>query len=450
MADPVLHLLSDGKLRAVVLDALDKIYGYAGTIYDNPQEDMEGIEGEELWEEAWWRARICGGDRDVETAFEEYLFDKMSQPQRVTPAEISDAFWALARPLQYRSPDYDREYAEAVYASLLNSVGNHLLSWRDSSPFTVARIAPAGEGSWKEMGPWIAHGKLSEPDVGLEAPQEQGAIWSSNGLEVCCAGPSPCTDMAPVWNNKFCYLNVRVAGHISEQALQDLTAELTRTLPSVIRSLTSIQRPPTLAEVLLLVPCNRSLPVLTKGRGILTKNVGFLRRCLDAYFSKPTKKDSLDRRIHNAVSLLVESDMQSNQAVGLAMSIAAIEALLGEKGESVAERLSSNLAVLLEPDLEMRLNAKEFFKSLYGLRSDALHGRSVDDIGGYRQSARCVGAAVLHSVMAREDFLRRSGYDAERPDQLLRDLEKLHWSAGQPMGISVLPVTQLWRKSGAT
>jgi hypothetical protein len=418
MADPILISLSNSELRTLVLDALNEIYSYAGTIYDNPQEDIEDLEGEELWEEAWERARILAGDRDIGAAFQKHLFDGMSEPQRVTPTEVSDAFWALAAPLQYRSPDYDREYAEGIYAAFLSVVANQILSYRDSSPFVVGRVCKTDEGRWIEMPNWV----------------------------IRLAGNSPCADMIAFGNSRFEYLNMRISGSMSEHACRDLADDLARTAPSIIRSLASIQQPPTFPMVgSLWVSCDRSLPVVSEE--MIRKDAGFLRRCLDAYFSRPAKKDSLDRRIQNAVSLLVESDTQSNAAIALALSVASIEALLGEKGESVAERLSGNLAVLLEPDPEARGKAKESFKDLYGLRSDALHGRRIDDIGGYRHSARCVAAAVLHSVIAREALLHRSGFEPERPDQLLRELEKLHFLPGQPGGVLALPVTALWRKA---
>ena len=448
MADSILSSLTNSKLCTLVLDALNKVYSYAGTIYDNPPEDMEGIEGEELWEEAWWRAKICDGDHDIETAFQKHLFDGMSEPQRVTPTEVSDAFWALATPLHYRSPDYDREYAEGVYAAFLNLVANQILSYRDSSPFLVGRVCKTDESCWIEMPNWVIRLPQGEPDVDSIRTEQTNTVWQANGTELQLAGNSPCTDMIPFWNNRFEYLNMRIAGSMSEHACRDLTDDLARTVPSIIRSLTSIQQPPTFCSDNLLVPCDQSLPVVTEGT--IRKHTGFLRRCLDAYFSKTTKKDSLDRRIQNAVSLLVESDTQSKDGVALALSVASIEALLGEKGESVAERLSGNLAVLLEPDPERRGKAKKFFKDLYGLRSDALHGRRIDDIGGYRHSARCVAAAVLHSVIAREDLLRRSGFEPERPDQLLRELEKLHFLPGQPGGVLPLPVAALWRKRHVT
>jgi hypothetical protein len=376
------------------------------------------------------------------------LFDGLAEPQRVTPTEVSEAFWALASPLQYRSPDYDREYAEGVYAAFLNLVSNQILSFRDSRPFLVGRVYKTDESCWMEIPNWVIHLPHGEPDVDPIITEETDTVWQANGIELQLAGRSPCIDMIPYWNNRFEYRNMRIAGSMSEHACRDLTNDLARVVPSIIRSVTSIQQSPALSFSSLLVPCNQSLPVVTEGA--IQKGLSFLRRCLDAYFSKPTKKDSLDRRIQNAVSLLIESDAQSTDSISLALSFASIEALLGEKGESVTERLSGNLAVLLEPDPETRGKAKEFFKALYGLRSDALHGRRIDDIGGYRHSARCVAAAVLHSVIAREALLRRSGFEPERPDQLLSELEKLHFLPGQPGGVLALPVTGLWRKRRAT
>jgi hypothetical protein len=451
MADSVLDLLSNSRLCAAISDALKEVYSYAGTLYDNPQDDMVGIAHADLWHEAWWRARVFA-DGPIEPAFREHLFDKMLRPRRVTPPEISDTFWGMAAPLQHRSPDYDSAYAAGVYAAFLNFVSNCLLSGKDSPPFIVGRIPPSNGNSYTDHPNWISctPGEIpddpsqwvDESDFDAERLLEEESVWHTDGVCIRLVGNSPCTDMAR-WNDEFAYLNMAVRGSMSHQAMEDLTTELVRTMPSIIRSVVATRQMPMLSISTVLVPCQRRLPVVTTA--LLGKNIHFVRRCLDAFFSRPTKKDSLDRRIHNAVSLLVESDTQLNDAVGLALSIAAVEALLGEKGREIDERLSGSLAVLLEPDPGMRAQARKFFKRLYGFRSDALHGQQLDSESHCRDDARCVAAAVLQSVVSREDFLRRSGFQPEQPNELLRSLEDLHWSTGQPMGVSVLPITGLWR-----
>jgi hypothetical protein len=384
----------------------------------------------------------------------------MPRPFRVTLRETLDAFWAVAKPLQCYLADEATRYAEGAYTAFLNLVANQVLS--DSScPLTVARVDLRFGASFAECPHGVVGVRLEladdcdlwpdhSDDIHAAGVLEQESIWDAGGAWIGGGlggvDTSPCTDLAG-WDLELKYLSMKVGGTMSEQARSDLTGELTRILPSIIRSVAVVQETPSsTSEDAFVIECKCKLPVITKA--LLGRNIRFLRRCLDAYFCDSSKKDCMERRIRNAVSLLAESDTQPHDAVGLALAIAAIEALLGEKGESVSERLSGNLAVLLEPDPVMRVKARKLFKDLYGLRSDALHGRQPANVSDHRVKARRVAAAVLHSVISRQDFLLRGGFHPEQPQDLLRDLENLHWSAGQPMGISVLPaVTSLWRES---
>jgi len=60
MNDEIIQLLENNKLRQQVIKTIQSVWSYAGTLYDNPDEDMEGYvekhQGASLWEEAWWRA----------------------------------------------------------------------------------------------------------------------------------------------------------------------------------------------------------------------------------------------------------------------------------------------------------------------------------------------------------------------------------------------------------
>jgi alkanesulfonate monooxygenase SsuD/methylene tetrahydromethanopterin reductase-like flavin-dependent oxidoreductase (luciferase family) len=142
---------------------------------------------------------------------------------------------------------------------------------------------------------------------------------------------------------------------------------------------------------------------------------------------------------------LIESDNQTNNAVGLALSIAAIEALLGEKGQEVTTKLADNVAVLLEPDLSKRQKATEFVKDLYDTRSRALHGELVETENEARFNARHLAAAVISGVISRRDFLRRLGESPETPEQLLKELREIRFDSGQPMGVDEYNICELWR-----
>jgi hypothetical protein len=171
-----------------------------------------------------------------------------------------------------------------------------------------------------------------------------------------------------------------------------------------------------------------------------------IRNYLDAYYSEPTKKDSIQRRIHNAVCLLIESDNQPNNAVGLALSMTAVEALLGEKGEGIAAKLADNVAALLEPDLTQRHNATKFVTDLYNnVRSPALHGELVETESGARVNTRHLAAAVLSGMISLR-IQSRSGLEPETPQELLQELRKSRFSQGQPLGVEEYNIRGLWRK----
>jgi len=158
------------------------------------------------------------------------------------------------------------------------------------------------------------------------------------------------------------------------------------------------------------------------------------------------KKDSMGKRIRNAVHLLVESDRQANDSVGLAISITAVEALLaeGRTGE-ISQRLSESVGILLEPDLSKRNEARKFVKHLYNLRSDALHGTTIEGEQNTRGYARHLAAGVLAAVITRQEFMRRAGYDPETPSKLLEDLRDSRYASGQPMGVNESNVRRLWK-----
>jgi hypothetical protein len=459
MANPILNLLRNNKLQTLVVKILDDICFFALTTHKNPPEDMKHLTDIDLWEEAWWRAQAPRSLSDIKEAFEENIFAKMNEPLPIIREEFLDAFWAAAKPVQYQLIDDPHKYAEGVYTVFINTVANQMFSY-DSFPLTVARVYEPCCGTFAECPEGVVHvpRKIQNGENWLMIDSEEdrkarcilvdGKIWDRRyiwiGEDFDGVETSPCTDIGGL-QTTLQFLSMRVGGIMSEQARSELTNDLSRILPSLIRSIAVIQETLTRAsENAFVITCKLRLPVITEA--LIGKNLCFLRRCLDAYYSRPSKKDSMDRRIKNAVSLLAESDTQTNDAIGLALSVAAIEALLGQKGEGLTEKLSNDLAVLLEPNLEMRTKAKKFFKDLYEHRSAALHGRDLENKSENRNNGRRIAAAVLFSVVSRQDFLQRGDFEPDTPEELLRDLRNCHWSAGQPMGIPELAVVRLWRE----
>jgi hypothetical protein len=167
-------------------------------------------------------------------------------------------------------------------------------------------------------------------------------------------------------------------------------------------------------------------------------------RLLDVYYAKATKKDSIDRRIRNALHLLVQADQQRHTAIGLALSVAAIEALVCRKAADVANMFAENTAVILEPDPIYRDAAVDFAKDLYDSRSRVMHGDWLEHEATKRRNARVLAAAVLLAILERRDFQHRMGVESETPDALLNELKRGKWIPGQLTGVSESRVRQLW------
>ncbi|MEX0716722.1 MAG: hypothetical protein WD066_09050 [Planctomycetaceae bacterium] len=166
---------------------------------------------------------------------------------------------------------------------------------------------------------------------------------------------------------------------------------------------------------------------------------------LDAVFARTSKKDSIDRRIRNAVLLLIEADRQRNDAIGLSLAIGAVEALVCRNSDALSQMLAENVAVLLEPEGHERPRAVAFCKQLYDARSRALHGSHLEQERSVRRRARILAGAVLKAILERRDHMRRIGIDAERPDDLLRELQDAKFSPGEVPGVSDSAVRNLWR-----
>jgi hypothetical protein len=153
----------------------------------------------------------------------------------------------------------------------------------------------------------------------------------------------------------------------------------------------------------------------------------------------------MDRRIRNAVHLLVASDVQHNDDVGAALSVTAIEALLGENVEGISQRLADNVAVFLEPELPRRQKAAEFVKALYNKRSRVLHGEKIEEGEHIRLQSRQLATGVLQGMITYRDFLKGGGFDLQTPQQFLKELQEKRFETGLPPGLLESNVRELWR-----
>jgi hypothetical protein len=158
------------------------------------------------------------------------------------------------------------------------------------------------------------------------------------------------------------------------------------------------------------------------------------------------KKDSIARRIKNATRLMIESFNQSHNAIGLALSVTAIEALLCRKSDNLAQSFAENMVALLEPDPNYRHDAERWCKRLYDLRSGVLHGSDLDCANADIRQAQVAAGVVLRAMLERRVAIKRVGGDDENPDDFLNELRSGRYVRGQLTHVSDMPLKNYWRK----
>jgi hypothetical protein len=463
--DQIIELLENTELRQKVIAVIKEVWSYAGTLYDNPDEDMEEyiekVKGASLWEEAWG-----GAERDIDKiqdAFDDYVIRKIAKPYRLTLEELVQAFLDLAKPDERHYTDFEQftsDDCNNLYAIFVNYIKNHILSYRHSDPFPICLVAEDGVGKEWLRGAMSGYalamthvGRKDFPPSGAsdtEDVEKEKPLWHKNGVSVSLLRGADLIEERP-GGKKLYHILALIEGNTSVLACRDLQSEMARILPTAIRSADLLQTTGFRGEYKVVEPTiprvfEREIKGLPWGEESLLENARpLISQYVDAYYSDfPGKKDSIDRRIRNAVSLLIESDNQPNNAVGLALSITGIEALLGEKGEGIAIMLAERVGALLEPDDIQRNNATEFVKKLYNTRSRALHGELVETESTVRFNARHLAAAALDAMI----FLKLAApsyYDVpDTPEQLLKFLYDSRRTHGQPLGIKEYNVRELW------
>ena len=226
------------------------------------------------------------------------------------------------------------------------------------------------------------------------------------------------------------------SGVISQEAFESVSSHLPAALQSIARTIQFNGDP---------LELERGFASdATLSREQFAENLPFLQYSLDQYFGRATRKDSLNRRVHNALHLMATADGQTSEAVRLALSVAAIEAMLARGRSGVTENLSQSAAVLLEPGGAYRLRAERFIKELYGLRSDVLHGTAIDCPHQKASEARAVAAATLRAIYERVSLWRRLGSDPEDPQALFVAIDSARAEATRVDGVTDSPVRRFW------
>ena len=144
-----------------------------------------------------------------------------------------------------------------------------------------------------------------------------------------------------------------------------------------------------------------------------------------------------------------ESDRQKHHAVGLSMSVTAMEALVRLKGSDLTKMFASHAARFLEPELARRADAENYFTNLYGARSLLLHGSSLEGDADKRREARLLAGAMLKAVQEWHDIRRRIQGQPEKPDALREALKVDKYKHGLLDGVLESPVRTLWGRTDA-
>ncbi len=149
-----------------------------------------------------------------------------------------------------------------------------------------------------------------------------------------------------------------------------------------------------------------------------------VQQCFSIYFGAESAKMTFQgRRIRNAVQLLIESDRQSHHAIGLALSFAAIESLLGEKTQGIGEDIAVKAATLLCPDAEHRRGVINIVKKMYDHRSRSLHGEQLMVEAETRERVRMLASTVLRAVLDWLEFSVRLGNTQAEAPQFFKALQ---------------------------
>jgi hypothetical protein len=374
----------------------------------------------------------------------EWLFNeaikKLPTPAIVTSQELSDALEVYLEEADSRLlGDFD-----ALYECFLDHVRYRILkSYRSAEiPLCLVRIDDDQHGLWLfESGMAIGHAQAlgtqpdlpSKPDSTEETPSL--TLWTHEDLKLEASIPQ--TGALRGNQSRSEPLVTRFTGRLSGGAAKTLIDDLIPVVRALLDSIFLI-RPDTRQPNQLGLPKLR-LQDVAEDRTFVTSCTSLLYRSWD-------KKDTMPRRFLNAVRLLAEADRQTLPAIRLALSVTAIEALLGKKGPDLSASLADFIPILLEPDASERGKASTFVKRIYDARSRTLHGDHLNAESREATDARTLAAGCLYGLWFRSDFQRRMGETPDTPDALLKELKDLRWAGCVPDGVPDLPLVRaLWK-----
>jgi len=140
--------------------------------------------------------------------------------------------------------------------------------------------------------------------------------------------------------------------------------------------------------------------------------------------SPAAENDKLAERIGTGLRLLSEAASQNATALSLALTVTALEALLGKKGSSaIANEIAERVAILMESRIEYRMTAEKFVKELYDHRSRVLHGEDIGPRDEWYRKARFLVLRVVYRIIQFRLFRRKLAIEELlSPEQLIDEI----------------------------
>jgi len=178
------------------------------------------------------------------------------------------------------------------------------------------------------------------------------------------------------------------------------------------------------------------------GSGVTVRE--FIKTAFEQSISSPGKKDSIDKRISNGTNFCINSHSTDDPVFKMLGFSAALEALVGKKGEGLVNAISTRIAVLLEHDPSKRSVAKKQIKKIYNERSLIIHGEKIEVDEKILFYIEKLAVSLLAIFIERASLLNKGGFGGESPMDFFDEIEDNVWSNGSLFGISPTRAREIW------
>jgi hypothetical protein len=372
-------------------------------------------------------ASYCRMREELSSAIEDELLAKLF-PFPVTEAELFREFVGVA--WEGSKENFDTRFHESA-EQLRLSLGQGPGRWpRSSAAIPVARVSSGL--------PFEAAGHV----LWTNGHEDEAVLWGT--------GPSTAEnrrDPETADGGACEILYAELRGMYSRDAMKQLHGEIAPLLRSLFRSAAALNNKRLVVEGDL---AELNLGDAKTSRKHFRTILRFVARGLEVFLgSNPRLKRSdseFDATLRNSMILLSESDKQAYPPVALALSFAGIEAALTKGHENINQRLSQNAAALLEASRRDRNAAARVVKNLYTVRSNVLHGQSLQCTPKLVEQSRLLAAAVIEASMEWREFRRRLQGRAAKTD-FHEELSDAFATGRSIVGVRKSAARRLWSEA---